>query len=131
MLENNKVSTLKVLDLLFKTAEKINEDPKQLLEKACKKCKFTIPKIIIIKLISEKNFGKIKKGNELIFDVFKTKLENNKIYIFTYKKENIYYEDYGRYNLQDNSFIVGDGLKFKLDKYFTILGQLIEVSGSL
>lgn len=131
MLENKEVSTLRVLDLLFKTAEEINEDPKEVFEKVCKKCSFTIPKITIIKLISEKDFGRIKKGNELIFDVFKRKLENNKIYVFTYKRENIYYEDYGRYNSEDNSLIVDNEVKFKLNGYFNILGQLTEISGNL
>ncbi|MCF2611753.1 hypothetical protein [Fusobacterium perfoetens] len=131
MLENKEVSTLRVLDLLFKTAEEINEDPKEVFEKVCKKCSFTIPKITVIKLISEKDFGGIKKGNELIFDVFKRKLENNKIYVFTYKRENIYYEDYGRYNSEDNSLIVDNEVKFKLNGYFNILGQLTEISGNL
>ena len=127
MLENKEVSTLRVLDLLFKTAEEINQDPKEV----CEKCNFAIPKITVIKLISEKDFGGIKKGNELIFDVFKRKLENNKIYIFTYKRENIYYEDYGRYSSEDNSLIVDSEVKFKLNGYFNILGQLTEISGNL
>lgn len=131
MLNNEKVSTTHLLNLLFTTAEMIGENPEEVLRKVCNKCQIAFPERVSFEVISQKDFGRIKIGNELIFDSFQRKLIDNKIYYFVYENEDIHYEDYARYNANENSFKISDEISCTLDKDFHILGQLVQVSGEL
>lgn len=131
MLSNEKISTTYLLNLLFTTAKETGRKPQEILKQACDKCQIDFPKNVSFKIIANRDFGKIKTGNELIFDTFQRELIDNKVYYFVYEDKEIYYEDFARYNAKENSFKINDEINYTLDKNFCILGQLTQISGDL
>ena len=131
MLNSEKVSTTYLLNLLFMTAKETGRKPQEILKQACEENKINFPENVSFKISASKDFGRIKIGNELIFDSFQRELTDNKIYYFIYEDEEIYYEDFARYNAKENSFKINDKINWKVTNNFNILGQLIQISGDL
>ena len=131
MLSNEKIFTTYLLNLLFATAKETGKKPQEILKQACDKCQINFPKNVSFKITSNRDFGKIKIGNELIFDSFQRELIDNKVYYFIYEDEKIHYEDFAKYNAKENSFKINDEINYILDENFCILGQLIQISGNL
>lgn len=131
MLNNEKVSTTYLLNLLFATAKETRKKPQEILKQTCDECQINFPKNVSFKITANRDFERIKIGNELIFDSFQRELIDNKIYYFIYEDEEIYYEDFARYNAKENSFKINDKINWKITNNFNILGQLIQISGDL
>lgn len=131
MLGNEKTSTTYLLNLLFATAKETGKKPQEILKQACDECQINFPENVSFKITANRDFERIKIGNELIFDSFQRELIDNKVYYFIYEDEEIYYEDFARYNAKENSFKINDKINWKVTNNFNILGQLIQISGDL
>lgn len=131
MLNNELSTTTNLVNMLFKVSDELKVNPKDFLREVCKENQVNFSGKATIHLTSNRNFGKIRKGNELIFDIFQRELINNKIYYFIYEDKDITYEDFGRYNTKDNTFITEDDVSYTVNKNFHILGQLVQISGDL
>ena len=125
-----KATTKSILDLVYKKRKKTGENPLDIIKKACERGSIEIPGNVGFKIKATGNLGKIKIGNELYFKIENIeKLEDEKIYIFKYLKENGEYGDiYGKYitGAKGDFIILNDDEYIEYDDSLKVIGVLEE-----
>lgn len=118
------------LKLIFEICEKMKINPVESLKECCIKANVEFPEELkYLKMLSLKGFGKIKKGDTLIFDRVNTELEDKGIYFFYFIFDGHQFEDWGIYNKGSNT-IETDRLEFNIEDV-TIWGKLFQVERKL
>lgn len=126
--ETKKLS--EALKLMFEICEKMKINPVESLKECCIKANVEFPEELeYLKMLSLKGFGKIKKGDTLIFDRVNTELEDKGIYFFYFTFDEHQFEDWGIYNKNSNT-IETDRLQFDIADII-ILGKLFQIEREL